>query len=126
MSTKYAMCVKIDGQMKYLMRYSTTECNDSSLSLPMWIYDFSEIGENTMIATADDWMSYIRSGGLNEIFEGFPIQIELNNFRAVFAKVEVVTKYEVQLCNPFYINETKLPDGSSIPRIDGLNPAGFC
>jgi hypothetical protein len=126
MSAKYAICVKLDGEMKYLMRYSTVECNDSSLSLPIWIYDFAEMGENTMIAAADDWMAYFKSGGLNEIFAGLPIAVELNNFRAVFARVEVVTKYETQLCNPFYINEVRLPDGSTIPRIDGLNPAGFC
>ena len=120
----YAICAKIDGQLKYLNRYQTTKYNSSSLETPMDVYQFGELGDYTLMSDPEDWQHFLMDH-IGEITE-FMTEIEFTNFRAAFTKVKKVITYDTMICNPFFINEKINDNGDSFFSIDGVKWDSFC
>lgn len=120
----YAMCAKVDGTLKYLNRYETKKYNTSSLEPAMNVYEFGELGDDTLIAVPDDWKYFI-ANYMHEITK-FMTEIEFKNFRAAFVKVTRKVTYDTLICNPFHINEITLENGDSRFSIDGVQWDSFC
>ena len=122
MSSKYALCSKIEGKIVYLRRYSTDKYNSSSLETLKWVFEFGEIGDDTLLATKDEWASWLTPVRFNEITE-FMTEYTFSNFRIAFVKVE--KKYETSICSPFYLNSTQDELGNTTFK-STINWDSFC
>lgn len=120
----YAICAKVDGTLKYLNRVKTSEYNSSSLESPMDVYLFGDLGDNTLMAEAEDW-KYFLSHYMPDITK-FMTEIEFKNFKAAFVKIKKIVTYDTVICNPFFINEVSSENGESKFSVDGVRWGSFC
>lgn len=124
MSSQYALCAKVDGKLAYLNRIVTVEYNTSRLQLPMTIYQFGELGEDTLIADKDNWKLFLDNKMFKEITSFMP-DIDFTSFRIAFCRVEEVKSYTTQICVPFHLNGILGEEGYSSFEAD-INWDNFC
>jgi hypothetical protein len=120
----YAICAKVDGELKYLNRFETDKYNNSALEPKMQVYEFGELCDHTLLADSEDWQYFVNHY-LPEITK-FMTEIEFKNFRAAFVKVRRIVSYDTMICNPFYINEVPDENGNSKFSVDGVRWDSFC
>lgn len=122
----YAICTKINGVIQYLNRFETTKYNQNSLEAPLRVYHFGDIGESTVMANSEDWLSFLQSGGLEEIAESMRMSFKFDNINMAFVRCKKVAKYETTICKAFNIQEHEVDKGIYHYETKGLNDSGFC
>lgn len=125
MRDQYAICAKVDGIVKYLNRFPTKEYNNSSLESAINVYEFGDLGDNTLMAYAEDWKNFLSPKRFKEIAE-YMVGFNFTNFRMAFVKVAKIERYETAICNPFILNGVESPDGELEFTTYGLNLDCFC
>lgn len=126
MPNEYALCTKIEGEILYLNRFHTNKYNTSTLELGLNVYEFGKLGDTTLLASKEDWASWLTPNRFEEITE-FMTEYDFSNFRLAFSKVEkvVTVKYETSICVPFYLNGT-IDDSGNQKFKASVNWDSFC